>query len=235
MALKERLQESIRREAVTEMSAFSGFRDRNKQMIKEEIGMFKTEILNELKRIMEEKIGEDGITTIKGDRGYTPQKGVDFFTSQEIEQIKKELRPIKGKDYNDGRPGKNGYIPKLPNIERIIEEKLSRIKFPETNIEELVKKINDKLDYHRLKNLPFIPKERLGGGGGGVNIATPAGTVDGSNAVFTTVNGQPKYILVDGVAKFETTHYTYSGSVLGSGTITITDGAPPVQNIRMIV
>ena len=115
---------------------------------------------------------------------------------------------------------------------------MSKIKFPEANIEELARKINDKLDYHRLKNLPFIPREtrKLGGGGGGgsINVFTPSGTVDGSNTSFTSSNGQPKYILVDGVAKFETTHYTYVGSMSGTGTISITDGAPPTQTIRAV-
>ncbi len=63
---------------------------------------------------------------------------------------------------------------------------------------------------------------------GGTNIETPVGTVDGSNTIFT-VSNEPTYILVDGVAKYVTEHYTYV-----AGTITIIDGAPPVQTIRSI-
>lgn len=62
--------------------------------------------------------------------------------------------------------------------------------------------------------------------GGGISVETPTGTVNGSNVTFTVSNA-PSYIVVDGVSKFETLHYTYA-----AGTITITDGAPPVQYIR---
>lgn len=66
------------------------------------------------------------------------------------------------------------------------------------------------------------------GGGGGSSVETPTGTVNGSNTTFT-VSNEPKYIVVDGVTKFVTVHYTYSG-----GTLEITDGAPPVLFIRSI-
>ncbi len=64
--------------------------------------------------------------------------------------------------------------------------------------------------------------------GGGSSVEIPAGT---PNSILTTfiVANTPKYIVVDGVTKFETVHYTYL-----AGTITITDGAPPVQFIRSI-
>lgn len=35
----------------------------------------------------------------KGDEGYTPQKGKDYFTEKEIEAIKRAITPVKGKDY----------------------------------------------------------------------------------------------------------------------------------------
>lgn len=66
------------------------------------------------------------------------------------------------------------------------------------------------------------------GGSGGSSVGTPTGTVDGSNTVFTFAN-TPTYIIVDGISKFATTHYTYVGT-----TLTITDGAPPIQFIRVI-
>ena len=60
----------------------------------------------------------------------------------------------------------------------------------------------------------------------GANVETPSGTINGSNTVFTVVH-EPSFIIVDGLAKFLTTHYTYAAL-----TITITDGAPPALYIR---
>lgn len=68
-------------------------------------------------------------------------------------------------------------------------------------------------------------------GGGGANIEIPVGTINASNAVFT-VSNTPKWIAVDGVNKYSTASadgtigFTYSAP-----TITITDGAPPFNNI----
>lgn len=42
----------------------------------------------------------------KGDAGYTPVKGLDYFDG------KPGYTPIKGKDYVDGKNGKDGYTPK---------------------------------------------------------------------------------------------------------------------------
>jgi len=67
-----------------------------------------------------------------------------------------------------------------------------------------------------------------GGAGNGVNIETPSGTVNGTNLSFT-VSNEPKYIIVDGVSKFVTTHYTYGG-----GTITLLADNAPVQFIRSV-
>lgn len=65
-------------------------------------------------------------------------------------------------------------------------------------------------------------------GGGEASVETPVGAVNGVNTVYT-VSNTPKWLVVDGVQKFETLHYTYS-----SGTITMTDGAPPYSFIRSI-
>lgn len=63
------------------------------------------------------------------------------------------------------------------------------------------------------------------GSGKTLTVETPVGTVNGSNTVYTVLN-QPVWIAVDGVDKFVTLNYTYL-----AGTITITDGAPPVFSI----
>ena len=42
------------------------------------------------------------LDVLKGDDGYTPVKGVDYWTEEELAQIKEEIRPILGKDYLTG-------------------------------------------------------------------------------------------------------------------------------------
>ena len=78
----------------------------------------------------------------------------------------------------------------------------------------------------KVNGLPTITI--TGGGSGSTAVETPSGTVNGANTSFTVVN-QPLYIIVDGISKFSSLHYTYL-----AGTITITDGAPPTQFIRSV-
>ena len=66
---------------------------------------------------------------VKGDEGYTPIKGKDYFTEKEVSTFKKEVTPVKGKDYKDG----DDYILtakdkkeiaksiKVPVVEKVIE------------------------------------------------------------------------------------------------------------------
>jgi hypothetical protein len=72
-----------------------------------------------LKKILDRRIYVDGLEKVKGekgDKGMTPIKGIDYFTSDEINHIvnyikqivKEEVKPIKGKDYFDGIDGRNG-------------------------------------------------------------------------------------------------------------------------------
>lgn len=59
------------------------------------------------------------VESIKGD---TPEKGEDYFTDEELEQIKElikaEILPVKGIDYFDGE---------APDKEEIIQEVLARL------------------------------------------------------------------------------------------------------------
>ncbi len=66
----------------------------------------------------------------------------------------------------------------------------------------------------------------VSGGADATLIETPTGTIDGSNTAFTVVN-TPIYVVVDGLQRFQGTGYTYSAP-----TITIINGAPPVEEIR---
>src|SRR3990167_3839943 len=153
--LQDRIQQSLTKGKVSEYSSFSGFRERMKKMVQEEVEKFKSELVTELRRIMEEKIGEEGITKIKGERGYSPQKGTDYFTHQELQEIADSIRPIKGKDFFDGLAGKDGISPPMPNVRSLILKELGRVKMP--NAEMVASKIardleklqgQERLDYN---------------------------------------------------------------------------------------
>ncbi len=62
----------------------------------------KEEIKEEIEKSLEKIKGKDG------EDGYTSVKGKDYYTPEEIKEIKKEVTPVKGKDYFDGKDGKNG-------------------------------------------------------------------------------------------------------------------------------
>ena len=66
------------------------------------------EIKGEIEKSLEKIQGKDG------EDGYTPVKGKDYYTPEEIKEIKKEVTPIKGKDYFDGKDGKSIVGPRGP-------------------------------------------------------------------------------------------------------------------------
>jgi hypothetical protein len=45
---------------------------------------------------------------IKGDPGYTPIKGIDYFDGKDGRDGEDGYTPIKGVDYFDGKPGEDG-------------------------------------------------------------------------------------------------------------------------------
>jgi hypothetical protein len=67
----------------------------------------------------EPKRARDGVDGKDGEDGYSPKKGVDYFTQREVEAIVKEVRdmipdPIPAKDGAhglDGKDGQDGYTP----------------------------------------------------------------------------------------------------------------------------
>ena len=102
----------------------------------------------------------------KGDTGYTPQKGKDYFTTQEInalasyvkEVTKDEVRPVKGRDYFDGenyvltRQDKKDIADSInvPVVEKIIEKV------------EVIKEVLPKLDVSMVEGA-VSKKELLAG------------------------------------------------------------------------
>ena len=224
MSLLNRLEQSMQRGKISEFSAFSGFQERMKDMVREEVEHFKGEIMEELRRIMNDKIGEEGITTLKGERGYTPQREIDYFTSEEIKGIKDELRPIKGKDYFDGIDGMPGKNPSKKELAFLLGLEIKKLKLPKNfKVEEMADAIarsleklqgNNRLDYQALKNKPGIPaytqKKFAGrGGGGGINELIATGTINGSNVTFTFVQ-EPSYIVSDGLQYKKNAGWTWS-------------------------
>lgn len=65
------------------------------------------------------------------------------------------------------------------------------------------------------------------GGGSGITVITPTGTVTGFNAVFTSATA-PKWIVSDSSTYFPGAGFTYAGT-------TITMDVPPSQFIRAII
>ena len=184
--------------------------------------------------LRENLMGDQGPKGDKGDEGKPGGQGAPG---------------LMGKDGNPGRDA---------NKAEIISEVLMQIPDPKPGIdgqdgtsgspdtgEQIVNKVNDlpiesvkQIDVEHIKNITQLIKRyvkemtsQLGevAGGGGITLETPTGTVNSVNTVFYVVN-LPKYLIIDGIAKFETTHYTLTGS-----RIDIIDGSPPTQFIRAIL
>jgi hypothetical protein len=129
---------------------------------------------------------------IKGDNGYTPVKGKDYFDGED------GYTPVKGKDYFDGEKGDKGDEGKKPEfkIEDIVNQTLEAIK----NL-----KGNDRIDVSNIRNAePAGKKKKLDmsdlrwhGGFGGVFNETPKQAVNGINATFT-VTRTPFAVFVNG-------------------------------------
>lgn len=69
-----------------------------------------TEMIEEANEILSAFDGIDvkSLENLKGDDGYTPVKGKDYFTEDEIRRFLKYVTPIKGEHYFDGKDGKDG-------------------------------------------------------------------------------------------------------------------------------
>lgn len=154
-------------------------------------------------KMSEMKDGEDGMDGEKGEKGDKGEKGE---------------KGEKGDPGPQGPPGRDG----MPAPSRGIFLKINGVK------QGIVSELNIVGSGVSITKVNGLPTVTITGGSGTTAVETPTGTVDGSNTSFTVAN-TPLYIIVDGVSKFSTLHYTYL-----AGTITITDGAPPVQYIRSV-
>ena len=97
----------------------------------------------------------DGVEAVsvegpKGEDGYTPKKGEDYFTEKEIKDIVKQVKDLIP-DPKDGENGQNGYTPEKgkdyftdEEITNLINEVTSRIPTPENGKDAVV-------DYEKIK------------------------------------------------------------------------------------
>lgn len=134
--------------------------------------------------------GEDGLD------GYTPIKGVDYFTEQEISAfvnyIQSQIKNGKdGKDGKDGERGKNGEDA-IINYDKIIREVLSKIPKPKENkeidINEIIDKVQGKIPQINYKEevgkILSSPSFRmLMHGGGLTTVAVDGTTMSGDGTI----------------------------------------------------
>ena len=222
MSLKNRLKQNRSKQEVEE--------------IRKEVGKFKAEIKQELQTILKEALGEAGALTLKGDRGYTPEVGVDFFTIKEREEM---IKKAKGKDGLPGQRGRNA--PSIGIIQKMVDfsvsdaiKKIKLPKIPNFDVEDLAKKVakelEGKLDYNLLKNKPFIPKEGTGRtlhrGGQGLATFTfdLSSQTDGSTRSFTVPSHSRALLLIS--SDFPTAYRLTTDFITAGVTLTIDNSVP---------
>lgn len=197
------------------------------ELVKQYVDEFKQEATQEIRRILEEKVGQDGLTTLKGERGYTAQKGVDYLTPEEMAAIKAEITPQKGTHYFDGEqgtPGTNG----LNGING--QDALHQPDRIATALNTLTEKIEIKVIKGLRKEIERLGKEIQarggGGGGGGGNWQHESKSVTSATTTITTnfkIGGGGYAILgfYQGQMIVRGTHYTV-GSDRKTLTLTFT-------------
>ncbi len=190
--LAQKLKEKRQNKTLIESPLF-GARERVETIVKEEVGKFKTEIIQELKRMLEEKIGEDGITKIEGKRGFSPVLGQDFLTPKDMAKIRRDAQ------------GKSGRNAKEVDVNFVISQVLSMIPKPKAGkdgdsvtlemLRELLKPELEEIKRQIVKSR----KKGGGGSGGGMGLVVHetftinAGTssvetefpISGGTAIFT--------------------------------------------------
>lgn len=98
----------LRKDAITALNKIMTAQQAGNQMQEE------NSLINRLIQAMDSMgkvtsfTGPQGPKGDKGNDGYTPLKGVDYFTDSEIETLIRIVAPVKGKDYFDGGDGSNG-------------------------------------------------------------------------------------------------------------------------------
>lgn len=166
---------------------------------------------------------------IKGDPGYTPVKGKDYFTEEEQKSFITSITPVKGVDYIDGEDGKTpvagvdfpipvngkkgdkgdkgdpGITPTI-DTKKIIKEVVSLIVVPKSDdiVTTVLKKIDDRPINENLVQktelVEFLKRGGFRGGGGGSSVALKTNSVaNGSQSILNLKNGTNITITDDGV------------------------------------
>lgn len=224
MALQERLKKNSTRTRES-APAVLGMRKEILNVAREEVAKLKGEIMQELRRILEEKIGEEGITTIKGARGAMPKVGVDFLTPKEVRALKKELKGIPGVRGKPGfgEPGRKGDRGDdgSPDDAMGIANKLNTL--TETLEQGIIKGLNNKFRSmnRSIAELKGKIKAKGGGGGGMSNTQHETFSGDGSTTSFTlgfnvAVAGNAIIVRYQGQTLDLGSHYTISGRTLAT-------------------
>lgn len=189
------------------------------------------------------------VQTFKGDPGYTPVKGKDYFTSQEISSIisvvqsevkdgqdgkngKDGFTPVKGKDYRDGVDGVS------PNPELIVQTVLKRIPKPKDGvspkIEDIVSSVTGEIKKQPLDEnlvtksglIEFLRRGGFRGGGGGATQNLFSSIVVSGQPTVTVNSPTTALTLVAGTNVTLTTDNTAKTVTIsatggsGSGTVT---------------
>lgn len=184
MALTDRLRERQAQKNATETPLF-GMREKILGVVRQEIEKMKIEIQQEMRAILEEKIGQDGVTTLQGERGFAPIAGVDFLTPPEMAEIKEQLRGRPGMPGKDGKSIVGSPGPKGKDGHEITQQELlEKI----NQLEERVEQKTIKGLIAQLHNLQRAIKDKTGGargGGDSVRFHDLSGSTDGSTKTFT--------------------------------------------------
>ena len=207
-------------------------------LVRAEISKFKDEIEQELRAMLEDRIGEEGITTIKGDRGHTPTRGVDYLTPNEVSQLKKELK------------GKNGKTPTTNELLSLIQPLIPEVKDGKDademairealmeEIEEMLTKQNTEFD-KKLRDIQRAKREK--GGGGGLSLpVSQTFSGDGATTSFTlnskvAAGGAAIWVYYNGQYLVPTTHFTITNNA-ANATIALTftpDDGTSIDTLRL--
>jgi hypothetical protein len=230
--LLEKLKDRNKQRMATESPLF-GMKDRGRGVMREEVGKYKQEMMQEMRRMMEEMLGQEGLNTLKGDRGHTPIRGVDYLTEEEMNALRAEL---KAKDSINGRDADeefviNEVLRKMPkhDLSGIVRElkDLKKNAAKEIDPKVMAQMLNslhgnDRLDYRSLKNTPTIPDGKThtvhrGGQGLAVFAQDISSQCDGSTRTFTVpVHTRALWLTTSSFPSTYrlTTDFTTSGTVL---------------------
>lgn len=187
----------------------------------------KKNISNELLNVIKDHIGKDGVAKYKGESGKdgrTPEKGKDYFTQGELDNL---IYTIKGMipDPKDGKDADEEFIIKnvLKNISIPKDGKNGKDGSPDKpeEIAEKLNKTSNSVDAKVIRGLDalirrFIPQQS-GGGMGNVThqtINVGSTTITSTLTYNVAAGGNAIWVYYQGQHLVKDTHYTLSGRTI---------------------